>query len=89
MGGDGIVIPPPPPWARGPIGISREPTRHSLSPQQMGKVGGSRVLIQTLGWGGGRTRSGEPTSSLAFLPAAELVAPTKEQLARPLTAASV
>lgn len=48
------------------------------------KSGGSHVLlIQTLGWGGGRTRSGEPTSSLAFLPVAELVPRTKEQLARP------
>ena len=39
--------------------------------------------MQTSGWGGGHTGSGEPTSSLAFLPEAELAALTKEQLVCP------
>lgn len=64
--GDGIIVSLSS-CAGGPLGIGPSP-RGTARARSRWESGGSHVLlIQTLGWGGGRTGSSEPTSSLAFL----------------------
>lgn len=69
-----------------PLGIRLGAHAAQPAPEADGKVrgrGSHVLLIQALGWSGGHTRSGEPTSSLVFLLVVELVALTKEQLVFP------
>lgn len=76
---------PPPSWARGPLGI--RPGAHAAqpAPETDGAVRGAQSCSSDsdAGVGRGPHTIREPTSSPAFLLAAELVALIKEQLARP------